>query len=186
MSILNLSSHPLRLGGEEEKKVRRLYLKSFPPDERPPFSWLVKSFQNQEARFDVYEDGEGLVGFACIIENEDTAYLFFLAVDPHRRNSGYGSAILASISKAYKDKTLFLLAEDPELGDDRTMRKRRIAFYARNGFLPSGIKAIEYGVQYVFLCHHGHLTTQKWFDVMRQFLGEQRFEKYYLKNVKVL
>ncbi len=186
MSILNLSSHPLRLGGEEEKKVHRLYLKSFPPDERPPFSMLLSSYKKQEAHFDVYEDEAGFIGFAYIIENEDTAYLFFLAVDSRRRNSGHGSAILASLAKTYEGKTLFLLAEDPEVGDDQTMRNRRIAFYARNGFLPSGIKAIEYGVQYVFLCHHGHLTTQKWFDVMRQFLGEKRFEKYYLKNVKVL
>ena len=59
----------------------------------------------------------------------------FLAVDNSLRGEGYGSAILAEIRDKYPDKKLIVSIEPCEdTSPDIEIRKRRKAFYGRNGY----------------------------------------------------
>ena len=78
--------------------------------------------------------------------------LKYLAVDPHRRNQGLGSILLAAVVAA--SETIARAAgrngcrgtlleveilDSPPPGADRRLRHRRIAFYERHGALLTGV-----------------------------------------------
>ena len=59
----------------------------------------------------------------------------FLAVDESLRREGYGSAILKEIRNRYPEKKLIVSIEPCEdTSPDTEIRKRRKAFYGRNGY----------------------------------------------------
>ena len=62
-------------------------------------------------------------------------FLMFLAVDESLRGEGYGSAILKEIRNRYPEKKLIVSIEPCEdTSPDIEIRKRRKAFYGRNGY----------------------------------------------------
>lgn len=132
------------------KRTRALYHAAFPPEERPPFSFLCRRARRPGAAFYTAQDGDRWVGFAYVIANDTLAYVFFLAIDPAARGQGYGSAILAALQERYTGRCLFLAVEaldDPE-APNRAERLRRQAFYEKNGFHLLHGKLREAGVVY--------------------------------------
>ena len=87
------------------------------------------------------------MGFVSLVLFKDIAYIFFLAVDDKCRNQGYGSKILSSLKEMYRDSVLLLCYEEvDEKYPDNDIRKRREAFYKRNGFIDNELKTNEFGV----------------------------------------
>lgn len=63
----------------------------------------------------------------------------FFAVERSLRSKGYGSAILREIQSRYPDKKIIISIEScDESAPDIVLRKRRKAFYLRNGYRETG------------------------------------------------
>lgn len=66
-------------------------------------------------------------------------FIMFLAVDESLRTKGYGSAILKEIKNRYPDKKIMVSIEPcDDSAPDIEVRKRRKAFYRKNGYSETG------------------------------------------------
>ena len=182
---MNLRFIPLDRQGEDISKSRYLFETAFPAEERPPFSAVLA--MDHHLFFGVY-DGEKYIGLTYLVEFEDILYVFFLAVSKRHRNKGYGTNILNEIKNRYPSRRLFLLAD--EVGErypDNEIRKRRIGFYARNGFVDSGTIITEYGVRYHLLTFGGAKVSEAdFYRVMGSLIGEKWMKKLYPDMQKLL
>ena len=71
--------------------------------------------------------------------NRKMIFIMFLAVDESLRTKGYGSAILKEIKNRYPDKKIMVSIEpSDDSAPDIEVRKRRKAFYRKNGYGETG------------------------------------------------
>jgi len=168
---------PLAQQGDDVRKTQTLFETAFPEDERPPFSMMLS--WDHDTFYGVYLEDE-YVALVDLILFKDMVYVFFLAIEERCRGQGIGSQILGDLKKEYPDRRIYLLAE--ELGSqypDNPTRERRLRFYARNGFLPTGDTVLEFGVRYLLLCHGGRVTKSEFVETMASLIGEENAKRFY-------
>ena len=131
---------------EYKDRIEKLYLESFPEDERFPF-WILEecSKENNSDLLAIIDNGV-FVGMSYIVNCNNAYYLMYLAVEPNLRNKNYGSHILMDLKEKYK--TLFLSIDEP--ADDISVRRKN--FYLRNGFYDTFKYYEDTGVNYEVLC----------------------------------
>ena len=119
--------------------VEQLWLASFPRNERRD---IEAQRYNTDALANFHcmlaEDDGKAVGFITYWHFGDFCYGEHLAIDPICRNKGYGAQILSALNNQLSNFNSKLSAPMPfvlevELPID-DLSRRRIAFYARNGF----------------------------------------------------
>jgi ribosomal protein S18 acetylase RimI-like enzyme len=114
-----------------------LYHEAFPSNERHPDEVILQRIKSGESFLYVAEIKDQLVGFALLHDLTVVPFILldYLAVQKNLRCQGYGSELLRFVrEKCWKeDTTLLVEAEDPDFGDNRGERLRRINFYQRNG-----------------------------------------------------
>lgn len=127
-------------------EIEKLYLKSFPEDERFPF-WILEecSKENNSYLYAILDNDE-LIGMCYIVNCRNAYYLMYLAVEPSLRNKKYGSKILTDLKEKYK--ILFLSVDEPV--DNTSIRRKN--FYLRNGFYDTNKIYKDTGVNYEVLC----------------------------------
>lgn len=112
---------------------------------------------------------EALCGYGLYVFQEENGvrnYLIdYLAIRKDVRDRGIGSAFLRDAAKVLPGPVGMCLveAEDPESAADaaeRTVRKRRIAFYERGGYHDTGIRVCLFGVRYVILEKAGRASDR--------------------------
>lgn len=119
----------------EYGQIETLFLSAFPKEERPPFRRLKRKADQGKGDMLCAMDGDRFVGFAYMVQHQDLAYLFFLAVDEKKRGKGYGSAILQSVRRMYAGYRIFLAREQLDRNaPNYDQRVKRREFYLRNGF----------------------------------------------------
>lgn len=127
--------------------IKRIYFDAFPKNERMPFCLMVLMSKLWNTQFWGFYDGDTPCGFAYFAVNRKIVFLMFLAVDDSLRSKGYGSAILTEIRDKYPDKKLIVSIEPCEdTAPDIEVRKRRKAFYGRNGYSETGYQIKLSGV----------------------------------------
>ena len=84
------------------RRVREIYLASFPREERMPFFLMCLLAKMPQTQFLAFREGEQVCGFAYMAVLDVMEFLLFLAVDPALRSRGYGSAILREIAALYR------------------------------------------------------------------------------------
>lgn len=127
--------------------VKRIYFDAFPKNERMPFFLMFVMSKLWNTQFLGFYDGDTPCGFAYFAVNRKLLFLMFLAVDESLRSNGYGSAILKAIRNRYPDKKLIVSIEPCEdTSPDIEIRKRRKAFYRRNGYSETGYRIKLSGV----------------------------------------
>lgn len=151
-------------------KIKRLYKKAFPPNERKPFS-LIRAMQ-KKGKTDIwyFEDNNNFVGLVITINSDDIILIDYLAVDEKSRSKGYGTKILDCISEHYKPRSIFLEIEIPyESAENYKERVRRKNFYINAGFTPMNTYAKLFGVD---------------MELMGKgcFLDYEGYRNFYLKN----
>ena len=128
-------------------RIRRLYGRAFPREERKPFAIIRR--MHRKGKTDVWvlrQDGR-FVGFASTINGDGLILLDYLAVAEEMRGRGVGSAALAALAEAYPGQGLFVEIESAFApGEDQPQRLRRRAFYERAGFVPCRTMASVFGV----------------------------------------
>lgn len=128
--------------GADDLAARAIYEASFPPSLRAPWSALVD--HRADERFVVLIDteppatGDGdVAGIALIRRLGDTrmAFVRYLAVDPTRRDRGFGSQLVAHLRETLRADGIGVLLLDVEkpVGAHAEDDRRRIAFYERCG-----------------------------------------------------
>ncbi|MBQ1478019.1 MAG: GNAT family N-acetyltransferase [Erysipelotrichaceae bacterium] len=153
------------------KEMRRLYNASFPDDERIAFRRLLKELSPERKMYAYYE-GEELVGLSYLFFHEDLVYLSYICIEESLRDKGYGSEVLQIILEDLKDHRIALDIEEVKEGtENEEERKRRKAFYLRNGFVSSGVFYRIYHVDYEILCAHGEVKKEDWHALIRKHWG---------------
>lgn len=135
----------------EEPFIIRLYEASFPPEERKPFSMILKFQKKGKADLWVVHDkstGEP-VGMAFMLTQKDMVLFDYFAILKEYQDKGIGSAVLSEVERIYAGRCVFGEVEpvDP-LSENYEQRKRRMAFYLRNGLKRTGIHILLFGVEF--------------------------------------
>ena len=141
---MKLTSVDLNHAPGLRKQARALYLTAFPKEERLPW-WLLRlNARRQGVDLTAFLDGDAFCGFTASVTVEDLHFLLFFAIDEEKRGKGYGSAILQKLQREHKTVVLNVELLDPK-AENYDQRKRRFAFYLRNGFMDTCYHVWEVG-----------------------------------------
>ena len=138
----------------QNKELQDLYESSFPEEERMPYDKIFVPLDSIEVEFNAYYDGDTLIGIFIAYRLKKYSYAAFFAVSEKLRGKGYGQKILINILEKSKNDIPYLgEAESPTQKDapNLEIRKRRLAFYLRNGVVDTGIHLNHNGVEYTIV-----------------------------------
>lgn len=114
---------------------------AFAPTERKPLSDIFAlRDQGRYELLGLFDGEDTLLGYATIWQQpggEGLVLLDYLGVSARLRNGGLGAALCGELARRYGRQGLILESEAVVAGDDpaeNDIRRRRIAFYERNGF----------------------------------------------------
>ena len=172
---------------KDKKKVKELYIDSFPEEERCPFLILLSKVRKNKGEFYAFYDEDNYVGLIYNIVYKDLVYIYYLAIDKESRNKGYGTRVLTDMKEMYKDKKIILMAEtlDPD-AENYAQRKNRNKFYLKNGFVNQGYIIEEFGVAYDMLgCSSTKVLKAEFKELIRNYFGNWFFNKIYVKNSNI-
>lgn len=155
-----------------KKQVKTLYVNAFPQEERAPISYLYYQVKKGKGHFYAVVDDDQFIGLTFVVQTQDIVSVIFLAIEKDHQRKGYGSRILKELKHKYQSFKIFLTIEvlDPS-ANNYQQRKKRKAFYQRNGFVSEDYKVQEAGVTYEVLSFGGTVTKQDYQFVMKQFYG---------------
>lgn len=153
-------------------KIKKLYMKAFPLNERKPFKLIKHKAAGSET--DVWmldEDGE-FFGLAITMNAHDLVLLDYFAIHEKKRGGGYGSRALKVLQEQYAGKRFFLEIESVyEEAEDLEVRKRRKNFYLCNGLTEIGIMAKLFGVNMELLGFGCKVSFEEYRGLYRQIYG---------------
>ncbi len=150
------------LSPQEFTTIYKTYMtKDFPPDELKPLERMLYTMQTGlSSAFGLYENDE-LRAYAVFIVPEGKPYglLDYLAVVRQYRATGIGHHFFTLIGDALKEKYpwlegFFIETENIDYAKDETereTRRRRIAFYEKNGCEKTRLGSRLFGVTYTIL-----------------------------------
>ena len=124
-----------------DPELRRLYESAFPREERIPWDDLLRLVREMPLEFAEYRDGEELLGLTIVYPRPRLSWFWYFAVPEQRRGRGIGQRILAALLARYEGRSAVLDMEDPAQpgAPNPEQRRRRAAFYRRNGFRETGV-----------------------------------------------
>lgn len=151
----------LKLLGENE--VVKIYEEKMPEDfakgEIKPLARILElSRQGKYFCYGLY-DGEIFAGYCFLVvsRERDAVLLDYFAVSEKLRGQGLGSMCLRLLKEEIRRQnfgTLILEVENPRFGKDeeeKLLRRRRIAFYIRNGMTLTPLRIFLYDVEYLVM-----------------------------------
>lgn len=129
------------------EEIKQLYMDAFPFEERIPFYIMVLVGNDRGVEFLSIYDDDTWLGFIHTLVGEKLSYIFYFAIDGGLRQSGYGSKIIREYKKIHPKLSLAIepIEED---SDNIKQRKKRLAFYEKNGFETLDTKVVEMGVEF--------------------------------------
>jgi GNAT superfamily N-acetyltransferase len=121
----------------EFEAAMRIYVESFPENERRPIATIKKMLESGESRLMVGEREKVIIFMALLYPIKGTSFLLgdYLATAESCRSTGIGRAFLMHILDGMRDLqcNFFLIEiENPYLNEDET-KMRRLKFYKRLG-----------------------------------------------------
>lgn len=127
--------------------IKQLYMDAFPFDERIPFYIMVSVGNDRGVEFLSIYDDDTWLGFIHTLVGDKLSYIFYFAIDGSLRQSGYGSKIIREYKKIHPKLSLAIepIEED---SDNIKQRKKRLAFYEKNGFETLDTRVVEMGVEF--------------------------------------
>lgn len=111
----------------------------FPASERPPLPFFLRMFGQSASSLYLCEKDGTEVAYASFREEDGYILLNYFAVHEKQRGTGIGSEFLQEIGRLYANKKSILVeVEHAAHAVDQTdemVRKKRIAFYERCGYV---------------------------------------------------
>jgi GNAT superfamily N-acetyltransferase len=177
-----ISFKEVKKNAEQVEEVEKIYQKSFPSYQQTAFSVLLEKAEEERNQFYGIYDGDTLCGITYLEGNEAIIYVKYLAVSPEVRSQGYGSKILQALKDQFSQSQIYLDIETVDEGYENVeQRKKRQAFYFKNGFIETKYHLIEEGEVYDLLCSTEEFSIDNFITFMRNSsfsYEELRFEEY--------
>lgn len=153
-----------------EPQIRELYSEAFPKEEQIPYEDLMLLMEKMSLDFTVYYDEDKFVGFTIVYPRKSFNWFWYFAVREELRGKGYGQQILSKLIARYKDSANILDMESPlQVCENLEQRKRRHAFYLRNGFRDTGVGKSFDGIDYtILMMGDGNFTVQDYEEVLNE------------------
>lgn len=149
------------------KQARALYHTAFPKEERLPW-WLLRLNAHRSGiDLTAFLDGDTFCGFTASVTVENMHFLLFFAIPDDLRGRGYGSAILQMLQKQHKTVVLNVELLDPA-AQNYQQRKRRFAFYQRNGFFDTCYHVWEVGGKFRVLSTDAALDVAQYKKIFKK------------------
>ena len=160
--------------------VRRLYETAFPKEEQIPWNDLMCLIKTMSLDFTVYYENcdtsaeessamgsSRLLGLTIVYPRPQFNWFWYFAVPEVLRGQGIGQRILTQLLERYKDESFILDMESPEqVCENSEQRKRRHAFYLRNGFRDTGVGKSFKGIDYTIMMNGEGTFTQRDYDLI--------------------
>ena len=176
---MELRSFDLNQAPGLRKQARALYHTAFPKEERLPW-WLLRlNARRSGIDLTAFLDGDTFCGFTASVTADRMHFLLFFAIPDDLRGRGYGSAILSQLWQTYETVTLNVELLDPK-ADNFEQRKRRFAFYHRNGFVDTCYHVWEVGGKFRVLGTDPQLDVAAYKKIFKKLslgLWDVRLEK---------
>lgn len=145
-----MTSHRARL--RDLGTLGRMMKSDFPPQEQMSVRTLWALALRRGVEFSVYEDEGAIVGYSYAIHEPTLTLLLFLDIASTTRSKGYGSRILSRVCAAAPSGNIVLEIEPVEPdAPNAEQRARRLAFYKKNGFTPTGHTEYDGRMTYALL-----------------------------------
>lgn len=163
----------------DNAEVRELYESAFPKEERIPYDELTRLLGVMPIDFVTYHDGDRFVGLTIVLNRADFNWGWYFAVKEELRGRGYGQQILTALMDKYAGRRLVIDIESPEQADcdNIEQRRRRHAFYKRNGFRDTPTAKHFEGIDYtILLAGEGTFTQEDYDNILNDL-------RKYWKNV---
>ncbi|MBR5684529.1 MAG: GNAT family N-acetyltransferase [Muribaculaceae bacterium] len=147
-----------------DEALRRLYETAFPEGEQIPYEDLIHLLDVMDIDYRAYYDGEMLVGLTMVLHLPCYNWGWYFAVQEELRGKGYGQEILTSVLDQYRGRHPFVIdIESPQQPDapNPEQRKRRHAFYLRNGLKDTGAHRTYNGITFTILSSSDEPFTQQ-------------------------
>jgi len=153
-----------------DKPLRDLYERAFPVEEQIPWEDLMRLTDLMPLDFTAYYDAEQLMGLTIVYPRKTFNWFWYFAVPEERRGKGIGQQILSRLIARYQDDMNILDMESPEqICQNSEQRKRRHAFYLRNGFRDTGVGRSFKGIDYtIMMMGHGTFTLQDYDEIIAE------------------
>ena len=153
-----------------DEKIKRLYETAFPEGEQIPWNDLMRLVGEMPLDFTAYYDEEEFIGFTIVYPRKSFNWYWYFAVREELRGNGYGQRILTQLIEHYKGQTCVLDMESPtQACDNINQRKRRHAFYLRNGFRDTNLYRTYNDITMtIMIMGEGTFTMQDWDDIVHE------------------
>ena len=176
---MELKSIKVQPQSKEFDEVARLIQSEFPKDEQSSLTRLSDRLKNPAFDCTAYYDGDEFVGFTYNIVSERAVFGLYTAIRRDIQSQGYGSAIQREIQQRVAGREFTFNIEVPKDGYDNTeQRKKRLRFYERLGFAPTGYRTLYGNVEYWVMSNHGTDFDRDAFEeLFLNLLGEEYLPK---------
>ena len=179
----------------EGQKIMQLYETAFPEDEQIPWDDLVRLVGEMPLDFTAYYDGEAFDGFTIVYPRKSfnrrtkqgqsgtcssyalqgegrpkVNWFWYFAVREELRGKGFSQQILTQLIERYKGQPFALDMESTtQVCDNLEQRKRRQAFYLRNGFRDTNVYRTYNDITMTIMMRgEGTFTMQDWDDLIHE------------------
>lgn len=170
MKLINIADE----GIEYKAQLYELYERAFPEQEKKPLQIMEKLVEDGKMEMLAMVDRDEFTGLAINMISGNRALLDYYAIAPEKRGSGYGSRGLEVLLDHFKNsKYIFEIEVQDAQADNAEERKRRKAFYLRNGLKETGLFANVYDTDFELLTPDGELSFQEYVEFLREVLDEE-------------
>ena len=155
---------------DELESLKKLYMASFPDNERKPFEMIERHEAEGKTRIQaLFDDDDAFAGLLITLLGKDQLLIDYLAVEEERRDEGLGSKALDLFEQQNPSMPVIVEIEDPADGDPLKIRRRQ--FYERNGFHEMPFGVILFDVPMRLMVRNGDITFDEYFSLLVEILG---------------
>lgn len=164
--------------------IKKLYIDSFPANERAPFYMLKRRAKQGKADLWCIYDEKLFVGMAYVVSYNNLSYLFYFAIEKSLRGMHYGTRALKTIFRLYEKNKIFLALEDwKEEADNKEERLKRHDFYLRAGLKDIPYYLKEVNMIYMLMGRSDLVYPKEYKALIDNYLG---FPKKYLLDMRII
>ncbi|MDO4602230.1 MAG: GNAT family N-acetyltransferase [Eubacteriales bacterium] len=172
MEFLNV----LKEGKTYKEQVYALYETAFPKEEQKPLSCMEQWAQEGKAELLAVVEDKEFIGLVMNMFSSSAVVLDYFAIAPEKRSGGYGGKAVRELVKRFQgQKYVFEIEKQDELAANAEDRKRRKAFYLRNGLKETGLFVHAYDTDFEILTPDGEITYKQYEDMLKEMLGKDLY-----------
>jgi GNAT superfamily N-acetyltransferase len=164
---MNLRQVVINSANADDAQLKHLYRTAFSIEEQIPYEDLIHLLDAMDIDYTAYYDGEVLVGLTIVLRLPRFNWAWYFAVREDLRGQGIGKTILNAWLDKYRDGHPFIMDIESPLQPDAPnpeQRRRRHAFYLRNGMKDTGTSRTWDGLTFTILTNSDEPFTQQDYD----------------------